>query len=44
MNAVPGLIVSMSFRLVIPRRVVLQQRPLSLHQPEVILRCSYLAG
>jgi hypothetical protein len=38
-----GLIVSMSFRLVIPRRViprrvVLQHCPLPLHQPEIILR------
>jgi hypothetical protein len=37
-SAAPGLIVSMSFRLVIPRRVALQQRPLPLRQPQIILR------
>jgi hypothetical protein len=34
----PGLIVSMSFRLVIPRQVALQQRLLLLHQPPDIVR------
>ena len=34
----------MSFRLVIPRRVVLQHRPPPLRQPEIILRYSYLSG
>jgi hypothetical protein len=39
----PPLIVWMSFRLAIPRRVVLQQRPPSLHQPSTIVRQSRLA-
>jgi hypothetical protein len=43
-NTVPGLIVSMSFRLVIPWRVVLQQSPPPLRQPDIILRYSYLSG
>ena len=43
-NAVPGLIVSMSFQLVIPRRVALLHCPLPLHQPILILRYSRLAG
>lgn len=34
----PGLIVSMSFRLAIPRQVALQQRLLPLHQPPAIVR------
>ncbi len=34
----------MSFQLVIPRRVVLQQSPLPLRQPILILRYSRLAG
>ena len=42
--AAPGLIVSMSFQLVIPRRVALQQSPLPLRQPVTILRYSRLAG
>jgi hypothetical protein len=36
--AAPSLIVSMSFRLVIPQRIALQQCPLPLRQPEIILR------
>jgi hypothetical protein len=34
----PRLIVPMSLRLVIPRRVALQQSSLPLHQPSVILK------
>src|ERR1041384_5221182 len=34
----PGLIVSMSFRLAIPRRVGLHQSPLPLRQPPAIVR------
>ena len=34
----PGLIVSMSFQLAIPRRIALQQGPLPLRQPQIILR------
>ncbi len=37
-KAVPDLIVSMSFRLAIPRRIALQQGPLTLHQLIIILR------
>ncbi len=37
-NAVPGLIVSMSFQLAIPWRIALQQGPLPLRQPQIILR------
>ncbi len=37
-NAAPGLIGSMSFRLAIPRRIALQQGPLPLRQPYIILR------
>ena len=43
-NAVPGLIVSMSFQSAIPRRVALLHRPLPLRQPVTILRYSRLAG
>jgi hypothetical protein len=34
----PGLIISMSFRLAIPRRIALQQCPPPLRQPKIILR------
>jgi hypothetical protein len=43
-TAVPGLIVPMSFQLVIPRRVALPHGPLPLRQPILILRYSRLAG
>ena len=36
--AAPGLIVSMSLQLAIPRRIALQQGPLPLRQPDIILR------
>jgi hypothetical protein len=36
-GAVPGLIVSMSFQLAIPLRIALQQGPLPLRQPLIIL-------
>src|SRR5262252_1467071 len=37
-QSAPPLIVSMSLRLAIPRRVALQQSPLPLRQPSVSLR------
>ena len=37
LQTAPQLIVPMSLRLIIPRRVALQQRSLLLHQPRVIL-------
>src|ERR1043166_2181626 len=40
----PGLIVSMSFRLAIPRRVGLHQSPLPLRQPPAIVRYTRFAS
>jgi hypothetical protein len=43
-SAAPGLIVSMSFQLAIPWRIALQQGPLPLRQPKIILHRCRLAG